>query len=65
MRHSPYNVRDELHVCTRLQGEWSSVGRFSVKPGEVRLTTLKEAGDSIDQDTKGRLTPLATGLAQR
>jgi hypothetical protein len=50
---------------TRLQGEWSRVERFSVKPGKVRVTTLKEARDGIDQDAKGRLAQLATGLAQR
>jgi len=50
---------------TRLQGDQRSVERFSVEPGKVGLTTLKDAGDSIDQDAKGRLTQLATGLAQR
>ena len=50
---------------TRLQGEWSRVERFSVKPGKVRVTTLKEARDGIDQDAKGRLAQLATGMAQR
>jgi hypothetical protein len=50
---------------TRLQGDRRSVERFSVEPGKVGLTTLKEAGDGIDQDAKGRLTQLATGLAQR
>src|SRR5215470_2546648 len=50
---------------TRLQGEWRSVGRFSVKPGEVKLTTLEEAGNSINQDTKGRLAHLAAGLTKR
>jgi hypothetical protein len=50
---------------TRLQGEWKSVSSFSVEPGEIGLTALKEARDGIDQDTKGRLAELATGLAQR
>jgi hypothetical protein len=52
-------------VRTRLQGEWRSVGRFSVKPSEVRLTTLEEAGNGINQDVKGRLAHLATGLTKR
>jgi hypothetical protein len=42
-------------TCTRLQGEWSRVEKFSVKPGKVRVTTLKEARDGLDQDAKGRL----------
>ena len=50
---------------TRLQGEWINVERFSVKPGKVRLTTLKEARDGIDQDTKGRLAQLTTRLTKR
>jgi hypothetical protein len=50
---------------TRLQGEWSRVERFSVKPGKVRVTTLKEARDGLDQDAKGRWAQLATGVAQR
>jgi hypothetical protein len=41
------------------------VERFSVKPGKVRVTTLKEASDGIDQNAKGRLAQLATSLAQR
>jgi hypothetical protein len=41
------------------------VESISVKPGKVGLTTLKEAGDRIDQDAKGRLAQLTTGLAQR
>jgi hypothetical protein len=41
------------------------VSSFSVEPGEIGLTALKEARDGIDQDTKGRLAELATGLAQR
>ena len=55
----------ELQTRTRLQGEWQSVSSCSVEPGEIGLTALKEAGDGIDQDTKGRLAELATGLAQR
>ena len=39
--------------------------RFSVKPGKVRVTTLKEARDGLDQDAKGRWAQLATGVAQR
>ena len=52
-------------VGTRLQGKWSRVERFSIKPGEVGLTTLEEAGDRIDQDAKSRLAQLATGVAPR
>src|SRR5262249_20440331 len=59
--------RTILCTCkrTRLQGEWSRVERFSIKPGKVRVTTLKEASDGIDQDAKGRLAQQATGVAQR
>ena len=53
-------MRDRM----RPQGEWKREASFSVEPGEIGLTALKEAGDGIDQDTKGRLAELATGLAQ-
>ncbi len=54
-----------LRQGTRLQGEWKRGSSFSGEPGEIGLTALKEAGDGIDQDTKGRLAQLATGLTQR
>jgi len=57
-------IKIEVHG-TRLQGEWKSVSSFLVEPGEIGLTALKEAGDGIDQDTKGRLAQLAAGLTQR
>jgi hypothetical protein len=68
IRHRQATADRNIHTSprylrTRLQGEWSRVERFSIKPGEVGLTTLKEASDGIDQDTKGRLAQLATGLA--
>jgi hypothetical protein len=50
---------------TRLQDERSGVERFSVKPGKVRLTTLQETRDSLDQDTQGRLAQLTTRLTKR
>jgi hypothetical protein len=41
------------------------VEQFSVKPGQVRVTTLKEARAGIDQDATGRLAQQATGVAPR
>ncbi len=55
----------EVLPCTRLQGEWKRVSSFSGEPGEIGLTALKETGDGIDQDAKGRLSHLAACLAQR
>ena len=60
-----FDVHEHWTKGTRLQGERKSVSSFSVEPGEIGLTAMKEAGDGIDQDTKGRLAELATGLAQR
>ena len=36
-----------------------------MEPGEIRLTSTEQAGDSIHQDAKGRLAKLTAGVAKR
>jgi hypothetical protein len=35
-----------------------------LEPREIRVMSMEQAGDGIDQDTEGRLSQLTAGLAQ-
>ena len=58
------HLTPEELVGKRSQGGDEGVVYFSVKPGEIRLTSLERTGEGIDQYPKGGLTELPTGLAQ-
>ena len=60
----PQTTENHQAKCTRPQGERMSVRSFSEEPGEIGLTSREKAGDGVDQDAKGRLAQLPTGLSQ-